>query len=413
MGGPRRDAVAVQTRGEATRSKAGSGPHLERRRDRWENTLGGIAGSMAVVYLVGRECSGAGKIASELTERNIRTSCTGWNEFPVNGAAACILLSPPETQEERRNLALLVRNGTPLFFLNIHPVYNLFGRDRIVKLPCRFEPASLSIFLSWLGGSPSVQEHARDSEREANRQMVEEMRLASELQKSLLPRSTPREFPVNVTHKYVPYQYIGGDFFDFVALDDTRLGIVIADASGHGVPAAFVTAMFKSAFNLFAVDDPSPAATLAKLNAEFVRTIHTDHYLTAFYAVIDTDTMRCTFCNAGHPKQLLLRSGGTVSELTSMGFLLGSIDTARYADETVDLAPGDRIVLFTDGVIETTNADREQFGRDRIAGVLRNNHTAGIEDLSNTILSELVMFMDQPVFEDDVTILIAEVMESL
>ncbi len=366
-----------------------------------------------MIFFVGKECSGAGRIASELTDRHIPTAVTRWDELSPNGAAGYILLTPPESQPERLHLATLVRRGTPLFFLNHHPVYNLYGRDRIMPLPCRFDPDSLSIFLSWIGTKPTQVEKHRSADEEASREMIEEMRLASELQKSLLPRGVPREFPINVTHKYVPYQYIGGDFFDFVALDDVRLGIVIADASGHGVPAAFLTAMFKSAFGLFAIEDLSPATTLQKLNAEFVRTIHTDHYLTAFYAVIDTDTMRCTYCNAGHPKQLLLRANGDVTELTSMGFLLGSIEAAQFADETVDLAPGDRMVFFTDGVIETTNGEQEQFGRHRIAEVLRETYSSGIEDLSNNILSELVMFMDEPVFDDDVTILIAEIMESL
>ena len=388
--------------------------------------------SATVVLLIGRECPSAAKIASDLVGRDIQTSWTPWDRLSAEDCTACILLSPPEDQAGRSALASLVQRSTPLFYLSEHPVYNLYGRDKIVPLPCRFDAKALAVFLSWFevpgrgapaeeptgaasGSQRSAKREAarRREDDEAGRAMVEEMRLASELQKSLLPRATPSQFPINVTHKYVPYQFIGGDFFDIVALDDTRMGLVIADASGHGVPAAFLTAMFKSAFSLFALEDPSPAVTMGKLNAEFIRTIHTDHYLTAFYAVIDTETMRCTYCNAGHPKQLLLRRDGTVSELTSMGFLLGSIDAAQYGDESIRLAPGDRIVLFTDGVIETNNGEQEQFGRQRIADVLVDNPNSSIEDLSNSILSELVMFMEQPVFGDDVTILIAEVMESL
>ena len=111
--------------------------------------------SADVVFLIGRECSGAEAIASDLSTNDIRTSWTPWDEFPSNGTGACILLSPPEDQQSRGLLASLVQRGIPLFYLNDHPVYRLYGRDRIVPLPCRFDASSLRIFLSWIG-SPAA-----------------------------------------------------------------------------------------------------------------------------------------------------------------------------------------------------------------------------------------------------------------
>jgi hypothetical protein len=116
---------------------------------------------------------------------------------------------------------------------------------------------------------------------ERSREVTEELRLAADVQKSIVPTTFPSHLPLAFAHKYLPYAYIGGDFFDVVQLDEDHLGIIIADVSGHGVPAAFITTMLKGAFAACA--SRSSAATLHALNRTFCESIHTDHYITAFY----------------------------------------------------------------------------------------------------------------------------------
>jgi len=255
--------------------------------------------------------------------------------------------------------------------------------------------------------------HTLEELEKKNRQIVEELSLASELQKSLLPKEFPADLPLDFAHKYIPYAYIGGDFFDIVRLDKSKIGIIIADVSGHGVSSAFITTMFKSQFDIFGPKSLSPAETLANLNREFTSMIHTEHYITAFYSIIDTENMVCTYCNAGHPNQLLFRDSGEVVELSTMGFFLGMFEGIEYEDKTINLESGDRILYNTDGIIETTNAEGEQFGKENIIKVMRDNKDNDLETVSNNLLSEIMMYMSDPTFQDDITILLTEVIETL
>ncbi len=255
--------------------------------------------------------------------------------------------------------------------------------------------------------------HALEELEKKNRQIVEELSLASELQKSLLPKEFPSDLPLGFAHKYIPYAYIGGDFFDIKRLDKNKVGIIIADVSGHGVSSAFITTMFKSQFDLIAPQSFSPAETLSKLNKEFTNSIHTEHYITAFYSIIDTDTMKLHYSNAGHPNQLLFHPNGSVEELSTMGFFLGMFEDTEYEEKQLDLQSGDRMVYNTDGILETENENHEQFGKEGIIRVMKKNINNDLETVSNILLSELMMYMAEPTFQDDITILITEVIANL
>lgn len=246
-----------------------------------------------------------------------------------------------------------------------------------------------------------------------NNQIIKELSLASDLQKSLIPKNFPADLPLNFSQKYLPYAYIGGDFFEIIRLDKDKIGIIITDVSGHGVSSAFITAMFKTAFYHFAKDDCSPASTLSKLNKEFCATLHTEHYLTAFYAVFDTMEMKCIYCNAGHPGQLLICESGDIIELTTMGFFIGMFEGTEYEEKVIDLNPGDRIIYFTDGIIEIENDSGEQFGKDNLKKIFLENREMDISNISNLVIQELMMYMASETFQDDITLLIIEIMESI
>lgn len=247
----------------------------------------------------------------------------------------------------------------------------------------------------------------------ANRQLVEELNLASELQKSLLPRSYPTDVPLEFSHKFVPLNSIGGDFFDIIRLDERSLALVIADVSGHGVGPALITAMFKSAFGLQAKGLRSPAALMASLNAELCGILTTGHYVTAFAAVIDTESLEMRYCSAGHPNQLLVRGAGGAEELATMGFLLGMVQGMDYEEKSLTLGPGDTLVLFTDGVFESPNEEGAQFGREGIIRSIEARSGAGPGELSDGLLSDLLLWTEGTEASDDVTLLMAQVLESL
>jgi serine phosphatase RsbU (regulator of sigma subunit) len=367
----------------------------------------------AVVYFVGKTSKSIERLAGAVAEQGTPCAVAGWNGIPEAKAHLCILVSPPENHTERASLASLTRRRIPLFATADHPVFSLYGKHAVCRLPCELSVDALARFLPWFAARSDSARNGDAELAEKNRKLVHELRLASELQRSILPRGTPSGSPVNLARKYVPYQYIGGDFYDFVTLDAGRLGLVIADACGHGIAAAFLTAMFKSAFGLFAAAGESPSHTFARLNRELARTLMADNFMSAFYAVLDGATGQLTYCSAGHPPQLLFRASGEVVELSSVGFLLGSVEETRYADGELTMEPGDRLLLYTDGLVEATDASGSQFGRERVAGVVRSHFAEPIEDISNRLLSEAVMFLEEPTFQDDVTFIFAELPEEL
>ena len=256
-------------------------------------------------------------------------------------------------------------------------------------------------------------ERAKGLLEERNRTMVEELALASELQKSLLPREVPNGIPLTISHRYIPYLSVGGDFFDYLQIGPGRVGIIIADACGHGVASAFLTAMLKSAFTHLAPRTTSPGELLHQINQEFCRTIRTDHYITAFYAIIDTERSEFSYASAGHPRQILIRKDGAEEALAADGFFLGTFESTRFKDKKTALDPGDRLILFTDGLLETTDAKLQSFGRERLVSILTTGIDAAIEDVSNDVVSTLLDFMGGFSFQDDITLLAAEIIESL
>jgi serine phosphatase RsbU (regulator of sigma subunit) len=247
----------------------------------------------------------------------------------------------------------------------------------------------------------------------ANKQLIEELNLASELQKSLLPRSYPSDAPLEFAHKFVPLNSIGGDFFDVLRLDQKTLVLVIADVSGHGVGPALVTAMFKSAFGLESRSLRSPAALMSSLNSQLGEILSTGHYVTAFVAFIDIESLEMRYCSAGHPNQLLVRADGSSEELATMGFLLGMMSGMEYEEKSLVLDGGDTLVLFTDGVFESPDVEGRPFGREGILRSIAARQGSGPTELSDGVFSDLLAWTQGTEASDDVTILMAQVLESL
>jgi phosphoserine phosphatase RsbU/P len=246
-----------------------------------------------------------------------------------------------------------------------------------------------------------------------NQKIVEELELAGELQQSLLPKEFPRDMALEFSHKYLPASYVSGDFFDVIPLGPGKAGIIVADVSGHGVAPAFLTTMFKGIFKANAADCGSPAVVMTRVNKEMCQTLRSEHYLTAFYAVIDTERMQVTYSNAGHPKQLLLRAAGPAEELTTAGFFIGMFEGTEYGEASCAISPGDRLLLYTDGVIEVADAGGTQFGREGILRVAQANAGEGAEALSAALFQELLGFLGDATFPDDVTIIVAQAIDSL
>lgn len=184
----------------------------------------------------------------------------------------------------------------------------------------------------------------------------EELRLAARLQQDFLPKMLPQLGPVHFHTLFRPAGYVSGDLYDVTRLDERRIGFYIADAVGHGMPAALLTMFIKHALVTKEISGNdyrllAPSETLARLNTALIdQNLSQAAFATALYGVVDVQTLEVTIARAGHPNPLLLRDDGLIETLESEGPLLGIFPNEPFADIHVTLCPGDRLVLYTDGI---------------------------------------------------------------
>jgi serine phosphatase RsbU (regulator of sigma subunit) len=249
-----------------------------------------------------------------------------------------------------------------------------------------------------------VAQLVREQQGEAReRERIEhELRVARLIQQTLLPRELPRLPGWHVAAHYKPARAVGGDFYDFLYFSDGRVGIVIGDVTDKGVPAALVMATTRSILRSASQGSTSPGVVLKRANDLLCPDMAPNMFVTCFYAVLDPQTGRLCFANAGHdlPYQ---QHDGTVTELHARGMPLGLMPDMHYEEGETVLAPGDSILLYSDGLVEAHGPRREMFGFAHLAALLANLSSS--EPLIAAILAELEAFTG-PGWEqeDDVTL---------
>ncbi len=230
------------------------------------------------------------------------------------------------------------------------------------------ETLGFLVFVGCLGYAATRSFLRTERERVA---LEGELATAREIQRSILPTSMPSIEGLRFDAHYDPASSVAGDLYDFLRVDERRIGVMVADVSGHGVPAALIASMVKIAVSSQSRLAHEPASLLREVN----RTLRGEvrrAFVTATYLYFDGGTV--AVANAGHPAPLLCR-GGEIRELGTQGVLLGRFD-ATYTAEATPLAPGDRIVAYTDGVIEARNARGEELGEERLKAAIRRGASA-------------------------------------
>ncbi len=253
---------------------------------------------------------------------------------------------------------------------------------------------------------------ARKEIERRNRSLAREMEMASQLQNSLLPNSFPRTEGIEFSVYYKPFSRAGGDFYDVIEFADSSVGVALVDVAGHGVASAMIGAMFKMCFQSFAKENRSPAQLLSIINDEMVRVLPDSDFLTVFYCVINPDSLGLSFCNAGHPRPFLYREDdGSIDELTVGGPLVGAFQGMEFEDDFRNLRAGDRILIFTDGVTETSPLEgiEDLYGLDRLQRIFVENISAPPEETVRRIVDDLIEFRGGDVFEDDVSLILISV----
>jgi sigma-B regulation protein RsbU (phosphoserine phosphatase) len=248
--------------------------------------------------------------------------------------------------------------------------------------------------------------------KEAYDLLDSEMRVVADIQRSLLPSAMPAIPTMSLAAHYQTSSRAGGDYYDFFPLCEGKWGILIADVSGHGTPAAVLMAVTHSLAHTYPGTSLSPGELLNHVNRHLhaLYTTRGDTFVTAFYSVYDPAGRTLTYSSAGHnPPRLKRCENGTVALLDAAGGLpLGIYEGETYRDATQQLNSGDQLVLYTDGITEAHNAEGEQFGVDRLDRVLENC-SVGAEALLGDVLEALQLFTGGRPADDDRTLLVAKV----
>ncbi len=247
----------------------------------------------------------------------------------------------------------------------------------------------------------------RDRERLAA--LHKELEVASRIQRAIVPSQSP-PFPdrtdFTVRASMAPARAVGGDFFDFFLIDDHRLGVVIADVSGKGVPAALFMAVCRTLIKATASVEVSPEACLSRVNAVLASEGVASMYVTVFYGVLDTRTGRLTYCNAGHNPPFVMRADRSVEPLPQTGgTVLGLFEDSSYEAGEVALAPGDGLFTYTDGVTEASDATGEEFTAARLQPCLAANSGCDLDEVIAAVGAEVAAFVGEAPQADDITML--------
>lgn len=244
------------------------------------------------------------------------------------------------------------------------------------------------------------------------RQLDLDLSLASGIQQMLLPKEPPRLRGLDTDARYTPAQKVGGDLYDLFALSETKLGVVVADVSGKGIPASLLMAICRTNLRQIAPRHESPAAALAELN----RALGDDMrgmFITMLYAVIDTTANRVTFARAGHELPLFSRRNGLTgvpetdyigSEGMPLGMVPDEIFSAVIADRSESFTTGDVMVLYTDGITEAPNEEGKEFSGARLADTVRTLHSRTAVELNDGILENVHRFAGAAQQRDDLTL---------
>ncbi len=310
--------------------------------------------------------------------------------IPYLGGQRSVLAIPHFDQGIAQNVVVLAREDA-----------DAFPRDRIADL----------VLLSNLFGRATQTLVLSQAVKEAYDAVDYELRTVADIQKALLPPHVPHVNGLDVAVHYQTAKRAGGDYYDFFPLPDGKLGVLIADASGHGAPAAVLMAIAHSIAHTRLEPPIRPGELLTQLNDHLTRhyTRQTGNFMTAFYAVFDPPIGTLTYSSAGHNPPRLVRSadGSRLILNRAQRLPLGIKPDEVYPEQVVSLQLGDQVVLFTDGVIEAVNAEGDVFGSDRLDSTLPESPETA-QHLLQRILQEFGTFTAGVPVADDRTLVVVK-----
>ena len=252
-----------------------------------------------------------------------------------------------------------------------------------------------------------TQIESRNERRSGAARESGEIEAASATQRGLLPQSIPQFPGYEISAAWRPAGAVSGDYLDLLRLDASHLALSVADVIGKGVPAALLMSNVQAAVHALAGEMLPTGELCRRINRIVAANVGNGKFITFFYGVLDS-ARRFSYTNAGHCEPILVRQNGECVRVNHGGVVIGVFPDWEYREEHVDLEPGDRLVLFTDGITEIANAADEEFGEERLMELLRAHRALGAEAMQKRVMAAIAEFSGGN-FQDDATLIVAAV----
>lgn len=245
-------------------------------------------------------------------------------------------------------------------------------------------------------------EHLTGEERSI---LENELELSQKVQKALLPQAVPVIKSLEMAAFSQPAHLVGGDYFDFLRLKNGAHAIVIADVMGKGMPASLLMASLQASLRIIAPENLEPSEVVTRLNHLFCHNIQLTKFVSLVFARYDEISRVLTYCNAGHNPPLLHRTNGMIETLRPTGAAIGLAEQSLFSQAEVSLHTGDSILMYTDGVVESVNSKKEEFGQERLENFLRDSAKLSSRQVIASLRETIVNFRGSPTPTDDTTII--------
>jgi len=237
----------------------------------------------------------------------------------------------------------------------------------------------------------------------------EELDIAGTVQHALLPKKLSGFNRLNISAHYKPSHSLGGDLYDVIRIDDKKTAILIMDVSGHGVPAALVTVMAKMSFHASILNGSPPKEVFFSANNEIFKQLEAERYLTSFLGILDLEKMEMAYSNAAHPYQFLLHPDGSIDRLLEKNLGVGMVDNWDFVQNSTPVRVGDKIITFTDGLIECSNPQGQRIGIKQVEASLTGKGDYSAQRLVEFLLEENEKFINDEPLHDDLAVMVVEI----
>jgi sigma-B regulation protein RsbU (phosphoserine phosphatase) len=237
-----------------------------------------------------------------------------------------------------------------------------------------------------------------------------EISVAREIQKMLLPYVIPMGKNFEISAMNIPSKEVGGDYYDFIQLDDLHIGIAIGDISGKGIPGAMLMSNLQATLRASVWQFPEPAGVMQRINNQIANTTSSEKFATFFYGILDSKKLTFTFTNAGHNYPIIKKRSGQYCYLSDGGLVIGVKPDFEYNQTKMKLSPGDTLVFYTDGITEALNPQVEEFGEQKLLDIIVQYPYRSAEQLRNYIYEEMIRFTQGESQYDDLTLIVLQIL---